>query len=53
MYKVVQYNSINNKNGIIEYDTNVIKVTTTYLKALEYAIEMKKKTKKLYKIERV
>ena len=54
LYKVLQYNSIHNKgNGTIEYDFNVVKVTTSYCKAVEIALQLKLKTGKLYKIERV
>ena len=54
MYKIIQYNSINNHgNGEIEYNYNIVKVTTSYLKALEIATTLKRKTKKLYKIEKV
>ena len=53
LWKIIQYNSITNKNGIIEYNYNVVKVVTSFNKALEYALKLKLKTKKLYKIERV
>ena len=53
LYKVIQYNAINNKNGNITYDYNIIKVTTSYCKAIELAMKLKLKTKKLYKVERV
>lgn len=53
MYKIVVYNSIHNVNGIVEYDTTVIKVTTSFYKAIEYAMKLKANTKKLYKVERV
>ncbi len=53
MFKIVQYNSITNKNGIIEYNTNVVKVVTSFNKAIEIAIKLKQQTGKLYKVERV
>ena len=54
MYKIVQYNSIHNHgNGVIEYDFNIIKVTSHFNKAVEIALELKKRTGKLYKVERV
>ena len=53
MFKIIQYNSITNNNGIIEYNTNVVKVTSSFSKAIEYAMKLKLKTGKLYKVERV
>ena len=53
LWKVIQYNSIHNVNGIVEYNYNTVKITTTYSKAIEYAMKLKLKTKKLYKVERV
>ena len=53
MYKVTQYNSITNKNGIVRYDTSIIKIVPTYEKAIEIAFTLKRKTGKLYKIKRV
>ena len=53
MFKVIQINSIHNNNGIIEYNTNVVKVTSSFANAIEYAMKLKLKTGKLYKVERV
>ena len=54
LYKVIEYNSIhNNGNSTMEYDFNIIKITTTYSKAIELALKLKLKTGKLYKVERV
>ena len=53
MFKVIQINSIHNNNGVIEYDTNIIKVTSSFANAIEYALKLKLKTGKLYKVERV
>lgn len=53
MFKIIEYNSIHNVNGTIEYDYNTIKVTTSFIKAIEYAMKLKLMTKKLYKVERV
>lgn len=53
LWKVIQYNSINNNNGNITYDYNIVKVTTTYSKAIEIALQLKLVTGKLYKVERV
>ena len=53
LYKVIEYNSINNVNGVIEYDYNIVKITTTFCKAIEIALQLKLKTGKLYKVERV
>ena len=53
LYKVIQYNSIHNVNGVIEYDFNIVKVTSHFNKAIEYALQLKKVTGKLYKVERV
>ena len=54
MYKIIQFNNITNKgNRVIEYDYNIIKIVPTYEQALEYSLKLKRRTKKLYKIERV
>ena len=53
MFKVIQINSIHNNNGVIEYDYNIVKITSSFSKAIEYAMKLKLKTKKLYKVERV
>ena len=53
LYKVIQYNSIKNNNGVIEYDTTIVRVTSSFSKAIEIALNLKKQTKKLYKVERV
>ena len=53
LWKIVQYNSIKNNNGVIEYDYNVIKVIPSYSKAIEIAMKLKLITGKLYKVERV
>lgn len=53
MYKIIQYNSINNTGTSIEYDYNIIKVTTSFNKAIEIALQLKSITGKLYKVERV
>lgn len=53
MFKIVQYNSIHNNGNSIEYDYNIIKVTTSFAQAIEIALELKRRTKKLYKVERV
>ena len=53
LFKVIQYNSIKNNNGVIEYDFNIVKVTSSYYKAIELALKLKLKTGKLYKVERV
>lgn len=53
MYKIVMYNSIHNNGTSIKYDYNIIKVTTSFNKAIEIALELKRRTKKLYKVERV
>ena len=53
LWKVIQYNSIHNVNGTIVYDYKIIKVTSSFNKAVELAIKLKLKTKKLYKVERV
>ena len=53
MFKIIQYNSINNVNGNVEYNYNIIKVVPTFNKAVEIALKLKIKTGKLYKIERV
>lgn len=53
LWKVIQINSIHNNGNGIEYDTTIIKVTTSFSKAIELAIKLKLKTKKLYKVERV
>ena len=53
LWKIIQYNSITNNNGIIKYDYTIIKITTSFDKAVEVALNLKLKTKKLYKVERV
>ena len=53
MYKVIQFNSINNKDGNITYNYNVVKVTSSFANAIEYALKLKLVTGKLYKVERV
>ena len=53
MFKVIQYNSIHNNGNDIKYDTTIIKITTSYCKAIELAMKLKLKTGKLYKVERV
>ena len=53
MFKIIQFNSIHNTGSNIEYNYNIIKVTTSYCKAVEIALQLKLKTGKLYKIERV
>lgn len=53
MFKIIEYNSIINNNGVIEYNYNIVKVTTSFSKAIEIALKLKLKTGKLYKIERV
>ena len=53
LYKVIQINSIHNNGNGIEYDTNIIKVTSSFANAIEIALKLKLKTGKLYKVERV
>lgn len=53
LYKIIEYNSIINKNGTVEYDYNIIKITSSFANAIEISMKLKLKTGKLYKIERV
>lgn len=53
MYKVIEYNSIHNIGGNVIYDYRIVKVITSYAKAVSYAIKLKERTGKLYKVERV
>ena len=53
MFKIIQFNSIHNTGSNIEYDYNIVKITSTYSKAIEIALQLKAMTGKLYKIERV
>lgn len=53
LWRVIQYNSIHNNGNSIEYNYNIVRVTTSYSKAIEIALTLKLKTGKLYKVERV
>ena len=53
MYKIIQFNSIQNIDGKIKYNYNIIKIIPTFAQAVEVAMKLKLKTGKLYKIEKV